>query len=172
MAGTVTSDARSLWTVGYGRWPSPVRAERLVAALVGRGVSRLVDVRLNPCASDVKPGRYGPKPWTLQAGGAGIVGLLEPAGIAYEWIAELGNPQRQDRTMAVLREHLADPHRGWPVHRGLDRLAALIARPDERVALLCACADARACHRTVIARALSDRSFGGRLAILDIRGPT
>src|SRR5215212_8930956 len=125
MAGTVTSDARALWTVGYGGWPSPVRAERLVAVLLGRGVSRLVDVRLSPCASAVKPGRYGPKPWTLQAGGDGIVGLLEPEGIAYEWIVELGNPQRQDRRMAVLRKHLADPRGHWPVHRGLDRLEAL-----------------------------------------------
>ena len=86
-----------------------VRAERLVAALVQRGVTRLVDVRLNPSASDVKPGRYGPKPWTLQPGRSGIVGLLEAAGIAYEWLVELGNPQRHDPMMAVLRAHLADP---------------------------------------------------------------
>ena len=28
--------ARSLWTVGYNAWPAPVRAERLVGALVAR----------------------------------------------------------------------------------------------------------------------------------------
>jgi hypothetical protein len=159
----------TLWMVGYGGWPTSVRAGRLVAALSGRGTTRLVDVRLNPCASDVKPGRYGPKPWTLQPGGSGIVGLLGPAGIAYEWMAELGNPQRHDPAMAVLREHLADPGGGWPVDRGLERLAGLVRRPGEVVALLCACADDRACHRTVIARALSERAFAGRLIIRDVR---
>ena len=151
------SDRReaTLWIVGYGGWPVSVRAGRLVEALSGRGVTRLVDVRLNPSASDVKPGRYGPKPWTLQAGRAGIVGLLGDGGIAYEWLVELGNPQRHDPSMAVLRDHLADPDGGWPVHRGLERLAELVRRPGEVVALLCACADYRTCHRTVIARALA-----------------
>jgi Protein of unknown function, DUF488 len=159
----------SLWTAGYGAWPVSVRAERLVAALSQRGVTRLVDVRLSPSASDVKPGRYGPKPWTLQPGRSGIVGLLEAAGIAYEWLVELGNPQRHDPMMAVLRAHLADPAGGWPVHRGLDRLAALVEQPGDLVALLCACADDRTCHRTVIAHALAARYFDGRLIIRDLR---
>src|SRR3989442_587091 len=98
--------APTLWIVGYGGWPTSARAERLVSALSQRGVSRLVDVRLNPCASDVKEGRYGPKPWTLQSGRSGIVGLLNSAGLAYEWLMELGNPQRHDPAMAVLRKHL------------------------------------------------------------------
>jgi hypothetical protein len=170
MARSQSREPRSLWTIGYGTWPSPVRAERMVSALVAEGITRLVDVRLNPCASAVKPGRYGPKPWTLQTGNAGIAGLLAPAGIAYEWLAELGNPQRQDRAMAILRAHLADPGGDWPVHRGLDRLWALVEQPGERVALLCACADARACHRTVIAQALGARAFAGGLVIRDIPG--
>jgi hypothetical protein len=141
----------------------------LLEALVGRGVTRLVDVRLNPCASDLKPGWYGPKPWTLQPGGSGIVGLLESAGIAYEWLAELGNPQRQDRAMGILREHLADPTRESRVQRGLERLAGLVRQPGAVVAILCACAESQACHRTLIARALTTRSFGGRLTIRDVR---
>jgi hypothetical protein len=161
--------ARPLWIVGYGGWPVAVRAERLVAALLERGVTRLADVRLNPSASDVKPGRYGPKPWTLQPGRAGIAGLLEPAGITYEWLVELGNPQRHDPLMAVLRAHLADPEGGWPVHRGLARLTHLVRQPDEVVALLCACADYRSCHRTVIARALAARAGGVPLIIRDVR---
>jgi hypothetical protein len=160
---------RCLWIIGYGAWPVAVRAERMVAALRLRGVTRLVDVRLSPSASEVKPGRYGPKPWTLQAGHAGIAGLLEAEGIAYDWFVELGNPQRHDPMMAVLRAHLADPDGRWPVHRGLDLLAALVDRPDEQVALLCACADDRTCHRTVIARALAARHFDGRLIIRDVR---
>jgi hypothetical protein len=169
MTDSIEPPTRSLWTTGYGAWPVSVRAERLVAALLQRGVTTLVDVRLNPSASDVKPGRYGPKPWTLQPGRSGIVGLMNAAGIAYEWFVELGNPQRHDPMMAVLRAHLADPEGAWPVHRGLDRLAALVARPGEQVALLCACALERTCHRTVIAHALAARHFEGRLIIADVR---
>ena len=160
---------RTLWTTGYGAWPTAVRAERLVAALVARGVTRLVDVRLNPCASDVKPGRYGPKPWTLQTERSGIVGLLAAAGIAYEWLVELGNPQRHDKSMTVLRAHLADRHGAWPVHRGLDRLDKLVEIPCESVCLLCACADFQACHRTLIARALAARRPSSSLVIRDVR---
>ncbi len=159
-----------LWLIGYGGWPPAKRASGLVEALRGRGVTRLVDVRLSPCASDPIEGRpYSPKPWNLQAGHAGLVGLLEEAGIAYEWLVELGNPQRRDPAMAVLRSHLADPLGGWPVHRGLDRLASLVERPGEFVAILCACEDWRTCHRTLVARALSDRHFGGKLVLGDAR---
>jgi hypothetical protein len=132
-------------------------------------VTRLVDVRLNPSSSDIKAGRYGPKPWTLQAGRSGIGGLLGEAGIAYEWLVELGNPQRHDPMMALLRAHLADPQGNWPVQRGLARLAELVERPDEIAALLCACALEQTCHRTVIARALAARHFDGRLIIRDVR---
>jgi hypothetical protein len=158
-----------LWTVGYGTWPAAVRAERLVAALARCGVTRLVDVRLSPCAATPEAGRpYGPRPWNLQAGSAGIVGLLAAAGIAYDWIVELGNPQRQDPAMAILRAHLADPAGGWPVHRGLDRLAGLVRGPGDVVALLCACARAPACHRTLIARTLAHRHFAGDLTLRDV----
>jgi hypothetical protein len=160
-----------LWLVGYGAWPAGTRASRLVDALLGRGVTHLVDVRLNPCASDPTPGRhYGPKPWNLQAGIAGIVGLLGEAGIGYTWLAELGNPQRQDRSMAVLRDHLDDPSGIWPVHRGLDRLAAMLREGGETFALLCACADGRACHRTVVAEVLNARYFDGALALREVAG--
>ncbi|MDR3636668.1 MAG: DUF488 domain-containing protein [Isosphaeraceae bacterium] len=159
----------TLWTVGYGAWPTPVRAERLVASLVARGVTRLVDVRLNPCSSDVNEGRYGPKPWTLQTGQAGIVGILNAAGIAYEWLVELGNPQRHDKAMTVLRAHLADHAADWPVHRGLDRLEALVGSQRAVVSLLCACADVRVCHRWLIARALAARRNASGLVIRDVR---
>jgi hypothetical protein len=159
----------TLWIVGYGAWPTGTRDERLVEALRQRAVTRLVDVRLSPSASGLKAGPYGPKPWTLQPGRSGIVGLLEAAGIGYEWLVELGNPQRHDPLMALLRAHLADPEGGWPVHRGLERLAALVRRPREVVALLCACADHRKCHRTLIARALAARAFDGRLSLRDVK---
>jgi hypothetical protein len=38
------------------------------------------------------------------------------------------------------------------------------------VALLCACADADRCHRTVIARALAERDFDGRLILREVKG--
>ncbi|WP_169976874.1 DUF488 domain-containing protein [Tautonia rosea] len=161
---------RQLWTVGYGAWAASVRADRLVKALVDRGITRLVDVRIAPCSSDLDPKRtYGPRPWHLHAGEAGINTLLGQSGIAYEWIVELGNPQRQDPSMAVLRAHLADPSGDWPVHRGLARLADRVRQPGAVVCLLCACAEANRCHRTVIAHALNDRSFSGELEILDVR---
>ncbi len=160
-----------LWLVGYGAWAAGNRASRLVDALTWRGVTHLVDVRLNPCASDPTPGRpYGPKPWNLQAGSTGIVGLLGEAGIAYTWLVELGNPQRQDRRMAVLRDHLEDPTGIWPVHRGLDRLAAMLREGGQTFALLCACGDGRTCHRTVVAEALNARHFGGALAVREVVG--
>ena len=160
-----------LWTVGYGRWPASVRAARLLQALTAHGITRLVDTRHSPCASDPTPGaRYGAKAWNLQAGDAGIVGLLATSGIAYEWIVELGNPQRHDRSMTVLRSHLADPSGDWPVHRGLLRLASRLREPGARVALLCSCAEAARCHRTVVAHALNDRHFGGGLTVREITG--
>ena len=159
-----------LWLVGYGAWPASKRAAGLVEALKDRGVTRLVDVRLSPSSSDPKEGRpYGPKPWNLQAGRSGLVGLLGDAEIGYEWLVELGNPQRRDPEMAILRSHLADPLPKWPVHRGLDRLTGLIREPGQTIAILCACEDDRTCHRTLVGRALSDRDFGGRLALFDVR---
>jgi hypothetical protein len=156
----------TLWTVGYGAWPVATRARRLEEILKGAGITLLADVRLNPCASDPVPGRpYGPKAWSLQAGDAGIAALAREAGIAYEWLVELGNPQRQDPTMSILRAHLADPAGGWPVHRGLARLADRLREPGARVAILCACGDWRPCHRTAVAEALRAGPFGGDLAI-------
>ncbi|QDV34853.1 DUF488 domain-containing protein [Tautonia plasticadhaerens] len=163
---------RELWTVGYGAWPAADRADRLARALSDRGIGLLVDVRIGPCPSDLDPERtYGPRPWHLRAEGSGegIVALLADRGIAYEWVVELGNPQRQDPAMAVLRSHLDDPSGRWPVHRGLSRLADLVRSSAPPVALLCACADPARCHRSLVAEALSDRHFGGLLPIRDVR---
>ncbi|RUL88558.1 DUF488 domain-containing protein [Tautonia sociabilis] len=171
-AAQAIGEPRELWTVGYGSWPARERADRLASALSARGVTLLADVRLAPCSSDLDPSRtYGPRGWHLRASGSGegIVPLLAQSGISYEWFVELGNPQRQDPAMAVLRSHLDDPSAGWPVHRGLSRLADRVRTPGAVVALLCACADPARCHRSLIADALADRHFGGLLAVRDVR---
>jgi Protein of unknown function, DUF488 len=159
-----------LWLVGYGAWTAKKRAAGLVEALGRQRVTRLVDVRHSPCSSDPNEGKsYGPKPWNLQSGRQGLVGLLEAEGIGYEWLVELGNPQRRDPSMAILRSHLADLFGDWPVHRGLDRLAEIVRQPRQVVAILCACEDWRTCHRTLVARALADRAFEGGLVLRDVR---
>ena len=158
-----------LWLAGYGAWPAPKRAEMLVSALKLRGVTRLVDARISPCASDIVPGRpYGPKPWNLQVGLDGIAGLLAAAEIGYTWLVELGNPQRHDPEMKVLKSQIADELVEWPVHRGLAILAEMLRDGHDTIALLCACADGKSCHRTVVAEALNRRHFGGKIQICEL----
>lgn len=159
----------TIWTVGYSAWPAEVRARRLIAALQAAGVTRLVDTRISPCASALAVGApYGPREWNLQAPGNGIVPLLERAGIGYEWAVELGNPQKRDPAMTILRAHIADRAGGWPVHRGLVRLAEAVRTEGQAVALLCGCAQAESCHRTLIAKTLSELHFGGSLVVKNI----
>lgn len=147
-----------LFTLGYGSWPPARRVDRLVASLQDAGVRLLIDVRHSPCASQIDSlSNYGPRNWHLQAGaGAGFVGLLEKHGVEYRWLVELGNPQKNDPTMAILREHLVSADLRWPVNRGLELLRPLLteARP---AALLCACKDFRVCHRTLVAEAACQR---------------
>jgi hypothetical protein len=99
---------------------------------------------------------YGPQDWNLQAGRKGLAAILEREGIEYRWLVELGNPQKNDRAMTVLREQLASEDDKWPVNRGLALLAKIL-RESGPAALLCACADWRKCHRTVIAEAIRER---------------
>jgi hypothetical protein len=39
---------------------------------------------------------------SLRTSGQGIVATLEEAGIGYLWLPELGNPQKNEATMALL----------------------------------------------------------------------
>ena len=159
------------FTAGYGRWDAKSRWDRLVSALLDARVGLLVDVRHSPCASNRDPGHhYGPRDWHVQADGRGIAAKLREVGIGYLWLVELGNPQKTDPRMAVLREHLADPAGGWPVHRGLELLRGLVADRGVRPCLLCACAEYESCHRKLIAEALRDRlSAGARHRDLSVR---
>jgi hypothetical protein len=145
-----------LYTIGYGRWPPPRRMKGMIEALQSAGVKLLVDTRHSPCSSNVEPGSsYGPRDWNLQAGDTGIAHHLKAAGIDYRWLGELGNPQKNDPGMTILREQLATADLRWPVNRGLLVLRGLL--DGGPCALLCACVDYRQCHRTVIAEAMRQR---------------
>src|SRR5262245_22091084 len=146
-----------LFTVGYGRWPVATRMDRLIAALKQAGMTLLIDARHSPCASQLSPtSHYSAQDWNLQASAKGIAPILQRAGIGYRWLVELGNPQKNDPKMSVLKEQLASDDEQWPVNRGLS-LVATILREGKPSALLCACADWRKCHRTVIAEAMRGR---------------
>lgn len=158
----------TLWTVGYGAWPAAKRLESLLAALKSTGATVLVDTRHSPCASALKTeSLYGPKRWNLQAEG-GFREALEEAGIRYVWLVELGNPQKNDPQMTILKRHLADKGADWPVHRGLALLADLVRENPTGCAILCACEHYRRCHRRLIAEALRNEHFGGELGIKQI----
>jgi len=171
------SRSLALFTIGYGRFGPGERASGLVRALEGSGVELLVDIRHSPCASNPDSAhRYGPREWHLQSGEQGIVRLLARSGIDYLWLVELGNPQKMDRSMAILRGHLADRAGGWPIHRGLELLRQQVIDRGRRTCLLCACEDYEFCHRKLVAEAfrrlvspieialaeISDRAHKGR----------
>jgi uncharacterized protein (DUF488 family) len=122
------------------------------------GVKWLIDIRHSPCASNPRSsGIYGERVWHLHAGDAGIEAALRQAGIDYRWYVELGNPQKNDSEMRILRDHLKSGDARWPVNRGLNLLRELLAATNSPVALMCACADHRRCHRSVIAAAAVQR---------------
>ncbi len=145
----------TVFTVGYGKWPAAARPAKLLAALKGAGVGLLVDIRHSPCSSALDPANaYGPKETSLQAGPGGIVPLLRAGGIEYLWLVELGNPQKSDPAMAILKHHLAGgADSGWPAARGL-KLAKELVLSGMCLAMMCACARYDECHRQPVARAL------------------
>lgn len=159
----------TLYTMGYGSWKdTKSRMKRMTRALQDAGVTMLVDIRHSPCASDPNPtGNYSAKAWNLQVGG-GITEELRAIGIDYRWLVELGNPQKRDPQMAVLREHLASADTLWPVNRGLLLLRDLVAEPGRRCCLLCACAEYDHCHRRVIAEAYVARFPEPHLSLAEL----
>lgn len=144
------------FTVGYGRWPVARRLSGLLGVLEAHRIEMLVDIRHSPCPSNLDPANpYGPREWHLRADGSGLVGHLRSIGVDYLWAVELGNPQKTDGAMTVLREHLADAAGDWPVHRGLALVSRLIREDGKRCCLLCACDEFDACHRKPVAEALA-----------------
>ena len=163
------SHSIDLFTLGYGRWPAKVRGPRLVDALRRARVGVLVDIRHSPCASSLDPAHhYGPRDWHIRPAGAGIVTLLRGAGVGYLWLVELGNPQKTDPEMEVLRAHLSDPGGGWPVHRGLEQLRRLVVDERRRCCLMCACEKYEGCHRRVVAEAFRARTATPAVNLVEV----
>ena len=165
---TVQKVINVLFTLGYGRWPADQRLENMLRALQAARVDILVDIRHSPCPSNTNPkSNYGPRDWHLLADGAGLDGHLRPTGIDYIWLGELGNPQKTDSRMEILRGHLASPETAWPVNRGLLLLEGLVDA-GKTCCLLCACKDYDLCHRKLIAETLRQRFYGDELKIKDL----
>ena len=159
---------RTLYTMGYGNWPTTQRMAGMLDALKHHGITMLIDIRQSPCASDPTPNtNYSAKDWNLQATG-GIEAQLHGRGIEYRWLMELGNPQKRDRTMKVMRAHLESGDDRWPVVRGMRMLAALLEDTSHTYCLLCACAEYEACHRKLVAETLNATFLNGDLEITDI----
>jgi uncharacterized protein (DUF488 family) len=121
-----------------------------VDELTAMGVSRLVDVRLNPISR--KPGLSK----------TALRHVLAEAGIAYEHRRELGNPKVNRAGFAgapteltsarsIFRNLLELPE----ADKALHELAA--SGRTELVALLCYEADQRRCHRDVVLQEIRRR---------------
>lgn len=154
--------AIQIYTAGYGRWPAADRWNQLVRALQKAEVDLLVDIRHSACASQLEPDNtYGPRDWHVRQDHQGITSRLRDVGIGYLWAVELGNPQKTDPAMTILREHLAEPHGEWPIHRGLDLVSGIIRSRGSRCCLLCACSSFARCHRKLVVEALIARLGAG-----------
>lgn len=161
--------SRYLFTIGYGAWKDTRRRMNgMIAQLQQANVNLLIDTRHSPCASDPSDrSNYGARDWHLQPSG-GIVAALAENGIDYRWIVELGNPQKRDPKMEILRWQLETGDECWPVTRGLQLLASLVRPEQHTCCLLCACADHRTCHRLVIAEALVQQHLDTNWTIVNL----
>jgi uncharacterized protein (DUF488 family) len=129
-----------LFTVGYeGR-----TVAQLVLRLREAAVTRVLDVRRSPRSP--RPGfSKGP-----------LARALAAAGIDYVHLGEVGNPffaeasEDLDGVLARYRDHLA-------AHPALLDVVLGAAAGEPRSALLCAEANPRRCHRSVLAEALAAR---------------
>lgn len=135
---------RTLWTIGYERFPTP---DGLVAELERAGVERVCDVR-----AVAQSRRRGFSRRALQD-------VLADAGIVYEHWVELGNPRDlrevyRSGDLAAGREAFRRRLRAgylWAV----DSLAEVL---DERpTAVLCREDDPELCHRAVVIEELVRR---------------
>jgi uncharacterized protein (DUF488 family) len=125
--------------------------EELVGDLVELGVSRVVDVRLNPISR-----KRGLSKTALGK-------ALADVGIAYEHRRQLGNPKPNRAGFAGDEAELAEAREAFGAllrrPEAVDALDAIVrAGRRERVAVLCYEAEQRRCHRDVVIQEVHRRA--------------
>ena len=136
----------TLYTVGCNGIPEPAE---MVGLLREHGVEVLIDVRWKPSAR-FKPQFNRPKLEQAQ-------GPMKTAGLDYLHIVELGNVGKDTGAM-----RLKDEAKG---------LALLSDEMKRRVvAIMCQCKEPEECHRSVVARKMTERMPG--LRIEHLRAPS
>ena len=138
------SARRTLWTIGYERFPTP---QGMCEVLEEAGVEWVCDVRALPQSR--RPGFSR----------RGLQDVLADAGIVYEHRAELGNPAplrelyragRLEEGREAFRAQLM-AERAWALDALADRLG------ERPTAILCLEDDPALCHRGVILEELVRR---------------
>lgn len=136
----------TLWTVGHSVRP----LEAFLALLSAHGIARLVDVRTRPVS------RRHP-----HFNRDRLAAALAAAGIAYVGMPELGGLRtpRPDSTNRALRD---DAFRGFADHMETPAFEEALARLEAeagtaRTAFMCAEANPKDCHRSLISDALLAR---------------
>ena len=119
----------TLYAFGYAH---PETATR-VARLMSNPAMLLVDIRYSPRS------RWLPQ-WNRNA-------LMHTYGARYVWEQRLGNLNYQHRECGI---ELAEGH------EAAVREAAALLCEGTSLLLLCACKDARTCHRTLVAKLIQD----------------
>ena len=152
------STPRTLWTIGYERFPTPVAMREV---LEEAGIEWVCDVRALPQSR-----RAGFSRRRLQD-------VLADGGIVYEHRPELGNPAplrevfkagRLEEGREAFREHLLGAH-GWAVDVVAERIA------ERPTAMLCLEDDPALCHRGVIIEELVRRNPDVRVVRLSAPPP-
>jgi uncharacterized protein (DUF488 family) len=135
-----TPPGGTIFTIGY----EGATLESVVTTLLDHGVTRVVDVRERPSSR-----KHGLSKTPLAA-------ALAAAGIAYEHVRALGTPPEMRRAH---RDGLSWNafERRYRTHMETQQTALVTVAAWVRVApvaLLCFEADARACHRSIVAQEL------------------
>ncbi|HEY6410614.1 MAG TPA: DUF488 family protein [Ktedonobacteraceae bacterium] len=126
---TSTALRGTIYTVGYGHPDAAAQLDRLMRD----PRTRLIDIRLQPQS------RWWPE-WNRAA-------LSARYGRRYVWDRRLGNLHYQHREQAI---QLAEGHPD-----AIGEAATLICEGISLI-LLCACRNARECHRSLVAKLIQD----------------
>lgn len=135
-------EMKTIYTIGYGgRKPTD-----FVEILSKASVQLVADVRLLPNRASM--GSYV----KAKSPERGIEKLLGEAGIAYQWLEELGNPDPKDPQMQSFRDLMTEEFDSRTEQ--LQKLAT-----SQTVCLLCAEKDPERCHRSIVTSGLERRGW-------------